>query len=266
MLRKLVFILSILGSFGVMAQDTEPDASSLDSDIEFFISSKDNVGNLTVLYNGLMVSDSKEVECRPHPIDLEPIKRIPGWEIIANLINLDESLSEEDAAGPIKTVVSGGWLKLGLVIVNASNKFGQSEGYNLVIDHLTISALGKHDGRVINFVKTIHSPDSNYCGLPFLYMVPPGTTVSHATLPKHPGFEHPLTNLTLYLDGFPFVESVDGDQSVAELPKYTVRLDLMGWFISKDGSSVEPFSRRIQLYTQAQQFIKTDGSSWTPVQ
>ena len=263
MLRKLVFILSILGSFGVMAQDTEPDASSLDSDIEFFISSKDNVGNLTVLYSGLMVSDSKEVECRPKQIDLEPIKRIPGWEIIANLTNLDESPSEEAVTGPIKTVVSGGWLKLGFVIVNASNQLGQSEGYNLVIDHLTISAFGKHDGRVINFVKTIHSPDSNYCGLPFLYIVPPGTTVRHVTSSES---DHPLENLTLYLDGFPFVESVDGDQSVAELPKYTVRLDLMGWFISKDGSSAEPFSKRIQLYTQAQRFITTDGLSWIPVQ
>lgn len=260
MFRILLFILSIVGSFGVMAQEAESDVNNLDEEIRFLISSKDSVGNGTVLYNGLAVSENKEVECRPYPIDLEPIKKIPGWEFIADLTNLDESLSEEDAAGPVKTFVSGGWLKLGLLIVNSSNKLGQSEGYNLLIDYLTISAFGIHDGRAIKHVKTIHSPEFNYCGLPFLYMVPPGTVVRHMTTSSRP-----LENLTLYLDGFPFVESVDGDQSVVEFPKYTVGLDLRGWEISKDGSSVKPFSRRIQVYTQAQQFIRTDESSWAPV-
>ena len=248
MLKVLIGILLVSGSWSTLVQGE--GLSSKVKIIPSYYPAHEQTGGLT-LFGESMFSD-QEVDCRVTSFDSQTIQQIPDWEDIVGL--------SEVATGPVKTSVSGAWMRFGLIVGNKWEK--EVTNYTVVIDHLTLMARGKHDQQVFNHVRTLRS---GYCGMPFLYVVPPGNTVDYRPLS-----DDPMENLTLYLDGIPVVESIERNQPIKIIPEYEMEFTLMGWFISEDGSLVQPFFKRLGLHTPSLSFVRTNESggrsaSWVRV-
>ena len=260
MLKVLIGSLLAFGSYNVIAQSGSSclekakskgeELSCKVKTIPSYYPAHEQVGGLT-LYGESMFSE-REVDCRVASFDSKTIQQIPGWEDIVGL--------NETAVDPVKTLVSGAWMRFGLIVGN--NNVGENGNYTVVIDHLTLMARGKHSQNVFNHVRPLRS---GYCGMPFLYVVPPGNTVDYRPLS-----DNPMENLTLYLDGIPVMESIESNQPIKIIPEYKMEFTLMGWFVSEDGSSVEPFFKRFGLSTPSLSFVRTSESggrsaSWVRV-
>ena len=251
-----IFSGILLMAFGAMAQsaDLETDLSSKVKVIPSYYPapSYEQIGGLT-LFGESMFSE-KEVDCRVASLGTNALQQIPGLEHITSVTSVSRLFSGTSTS-PVKTSVSGAWMRFGLVLGN------NNVGATLVVDHVTLTTRGTYNSQIFNHVQTL---GPGYCDAPFLYVVSPGNTLDY-----RPFSDNPLENLTLYLDGIPVVDSSESDLPMRVIPKQRVELTLLGWFVSREGSSVAPFSKRIHFRTPPLRFIKTnesgDGSvsSWT---
>ena len=229
------------------------DEVDLSSKVTVYLSSgPDSGGNL---FSGLADSskraEGKELICRSFSAVSLPEESIPGRETIIKWTGLSEWM-DKGAEGPVKTSVSGIYIHFGLVIIN-----GNSEE-TLVIDTVSINGRGAYNGQTFNYSKSLNA---GYCGLPFFYVVAPGEDLSY-----HPLSENFLENLTLYMDGFPVVDSTREEEPQIVIPEYDIELTLMGWFVSEEREDQsKPFFKRLGFKTKAGRFVKTskanDGES-----
>ena len=204
--------------------------------------------------------EGEEVPCRPERPDLEDIRDVEALKVIAKLLLGDEE--EIDSEGnqregrdePVNVSVSGGWIKLGLLISN--NNTGPSRNHTLRINRIEIHGNGncEQEGQPsCVFHRTI---TSGYCELPFLYLVPPCSSVEYRPLDNDP-----LHNLSLYVDNIPIIDAstlperenkLPGGVTLI-LPRYKVEVLLIGDFLLADGTAIQPFRKRIRFTTTRRQ-------------
>ena len=226
MLKQALIALCVFVNFS--AADTDEmgvTAESLSDKVGLRYSIVGNTdGEFVVFFRD--EAGTKEVPCRPVAADLQSILSEPELSALSYLYG--ENPSSESSGNTVS--VSGNWLRLGLEIEN------QAKGWLLVIEHLTLSAIGEHEEQVFH---NFGSLSKGYCGLPFLYAVPGGIFLRHKPLS-----ENPLENLTLFVSDFP---GIDIDDNRVIVPRYKMQLSLYGWFISvgEDGKvSLVPFLKR----------------------
>ena len=238
--------------------------------------------------------------CRPEPVDVSKVRQsleskisssgsgdrlAPG--VFEDLFGDVEEDGEVDLADgqrdPVIKDVGENWLKLGLYIGNGNQGVGKN--FWLIVENISFRAVARHRGFIC-----IHQGnlDSGQCedGVPFLYVVPPGLSVTY----KPKSRNHPLENLTLYIEGFPIVDrsqefspdlarqageesqgsaggcqedssalgglqnqqeslNLFGRQSVKVIPPYTVELTLHGFFVDKNGDRVAAYVGRTRFST-----------------
>ena len=203
---------------------------------------------------------AREAPCRKTEPNLRSIRNVKDLEAISELYGLkeEESSSSDSAVSsaennrdePVMVSVDGAWIELGLVIAN--NNKGVSKNYILAIDRLefdfTNTDCPQDTSTECSYQATV---SGGYCGLPFLYLVSPGSKVDYKKFS-----DNPLENLVLYVDGIPVTDRTanpEGESgSALIIPKYKVRLTLLGNFYLKDGTNVEPFIKTIGFSTSAQ--------------
>ena len=265
MLKVFSGILLISGAFGAVAQSGESGClerarnkgEELSCKVKIIPSyypalSHEQSGSIT-LFGESMFSE-KEVDCRMASMNKDWYfnQAIPGLRHIATGGDFSESVT-----GPVKTSVSGAWMRFGLVLGN--NNVGEG-AHTLIIDYITLTARGKYESQVFNHVQTL---GPGYCDAPFLYVVSPGNTLDY-----RPFSDNPQENLTLYLDGIPYLVSSASGSPERIIPAQEMELTLLGRFISEDGSKVKLFFKRIGLRTPLLHFVKTNepgdsnASSW----
>ena len=183
--------------------------------------------------------------CRPFvPLNWEALQKVSGLNPFINWYESEHESRDIDSSG--YTVVSGSWLKFALVIArNVSWKEG--ENYTLMVDHLVFIIKEAKEGRVFHHAKILKT---GYCGLPFLYVLPPEKTY----LRYEPRYGNPLENLALYVDGLPIDKrAMDSNspesKSLEAVPEYEIELTLTGRFISRQGETVAPFIRHVSFDT-----------------
>ena len=179
-------------------------------------------------------------------------------EVIAKLLLGDPEEGEDQGGNqrqnsdePIDIGVEGGWIQLGLHLKNPN--LGVGKNYPLVINRLEFywNANCRREGLTEDCVGS-HTISSDYCGLPWIYLVPSGTQVDYKPLS-----ENPLHNLVLYVPGFEILDSSSLSEQDNRLPggaslifpQYRVELILVGHFLLKDGTEIEPFVKRTYFYT-----------------
>ncbi len=195
---------------------------------------------------------------------------------------------------PVRMDVGSNWLKFGLNIQNGTErvtKSNEEKNFFLIVHDIAYSAVGLHKGRRVGTVNGTIS--SGFCsssegggsgGTPFLYFIPPGTSVRYRPLSTNP-FE----NLTLFISGFDIIdrseeasprlqslgagvagaegaggagaESQPGQQAgsansygpdeIIIIPDYTVELVLRGYFMTNKGELVSEFVKRVRFQTQS---------------
>ena len=190
--------------------------------------------------------ESQEVVCRSFvPADWEALKEVQGLAPFIKWHESEHGSAEIDSSG--YTVVSGSWLKFALAIVRNTN-WKEGESYILMVDQLVFVVKEAEGGRVFHHAKILKAGD--YCGLPFVYVLPPEKTY----LRYEPRLDNPLENLALYIDGLPLIENTadsGSDISLPEIPKpeYEIELTLTGRFISEQGETVAPFIKHVSFGT-----------------
>ena len=202
------------------------------------------------------------VPCRREYPNLRSIRDKTDLDVIANIL-LEDLIQEEEARDPqqraerrepVNVSVSGGWIKMGLLIDNKNTGVGRN--YTLLVERLEYSADGQCEKEGLPPCKTHDTITSGYCVLPFLYLVPSGKRVDYKPLSNDP-----LHNLTIYLDGLKVVDRTRLEEREGEdplpggvsliLPKYKITMTLMGSFLLEDGTTVEPFLKTIRFQTSA---------------
>ncbi|MCY4512963.1 MAG: hypothetical protein OXB86_04675 [Bdellovibrionales bacterium] len=253
MLKLFLGILLASGFFGVTAYSAENSAEIgeiLSKNTKIIMNYYPFKGEPS-LFGESMFSE-QQVKCREVAFDINLIKeQIPGWRNLVDLTGFNEDMTTESVFTP----VSGAWMQFGLTVGNTLAKEGN---YTLVIDRLNVIAQGKHEEKVFNYSKTL---SAGYCGAPFLYIVTAGNVVEY-----QPFSENSLENLTLYLDNIPVEEKVEKNQSVKIMPAYSkMEVTFMGWFVSEDGTKVEPFLKKKYISTRGSRFVQQPDSSWVRV-
>ena len=161
--------------------------------------------------------ESQEV-CRPSASNFATFQGTPVAQIIENLYpDAKDSFDESNTT----ISLSGQWMKLGLVIDNSN-----ADGSYLIIDHL-VFLVQSNDEKQPLYVKIIKP---GYCGLPFLYIIPPDTIQPYRRQSKNP-----LKNLKLYLDNFPVIDP------------YKMHVIAVGRFVSENGETKEPFYKDFEV-------------------
>ena len=205
----------------------------------------DSGGNL---FSGLAEpserAEGKELICRSSSFDLPSFESTPGWKEVLNRTLLDEYLNRGD--GPVTTSVTGVYIQFGLIVINGS-------GETLVIDTVSVTGRAVYNGQIFNHSTSLNS---GYCGLPFFYVAADGEALTY-----HPLSDNPLENLTLYMGGFPVVDSLEEGQPVIVIPGYDMELTFMGWFFSEEKAVSKPFFKRLSVKTKAKRFVKTGEES-----
>ena len=233
------------------------DEINLSSKVTVYLSGPDSGGSL---FSGLAEpskrAEKKELICRSFSSVSPADESIPGWKTIMQWTGL-HGLKDGGGDGPVKTSVSGIYLQLGLIIINGNI------GETLVIDTVSVNGQGTYNGRIFNYSASLNA---GYCGLPFFYVVSAGQDVSY-----HPLSENFLENLTLYMGGFPVVDSAEEQRAVIVIPEYDIELTLMGWFVSEEREDQsKPFFQRLAFKIKAGRFIKIndstdDGPVWSRI-
>ena len=176
------------------------------------------------LFGGEPSGESKEA-CRPSASNFATFQGTPAEKIIENLYpDAKDSFDESNTT----ISLSGQWMTFGLVIDNSN-----ADGSYLIIDHLVFMVQSNDEKQVLNHVKVIKP---GYCGLPFLYIIPPDT-IQPYRITSH----NPLKNLTLYVDNFPVIDPSETP------PQYKMNVTLMGRFISENGEIKEPFYKDFEV-------------------
>ena len=233
--------------------------------------------------------------CRPGPVDLEKIESLLKKQAqkqnprninrgsnpsdkdsdVLELLNItptetggtgteDGNVTEnQERNKAIKTDVRKYWAKFGLRIFNGNPE------YNLIVTDITFRANAQY--RKQNLQHTVNI-SSGYCETPgFLYIVPPGSQIEYT-----PYSSNSLANLTLYVSGFPVVDTTTqsdpASPSAGEIagasssgpppsllpsrcpiiiPRYNGIISLNGYFITPRGSrdGIWPFHKDIPFST-----------------
>ena len=224
--------------------------------------------------------------CRPSPFRFRDAKNIlkdAGLEqnALDLLFNIEEEGTEEvgpTRPGAVRVQVGENWLKFGLWIANRNKG---KNNFFLVIENIIFKATAVYRGEPLR----PHSGnvDAGYCDsgsgggeiAPFLYLIPPNSKSAYSSISNNP-----LENLTIYIDGFPIIDRsnelsftqqqrlqrlAEGGQGLTEgsqgrnqiygsdeirvIPDYTVELTLIGYFMTKSGIQMAPFSKRVKFNT-----------------
>ena len=202
------------------------------------------------------------VPCRREYPNLRSIRDKEDLDVIADLL-LEDLIQEEAATDPqqraarrepVNVPVSGGWIKLGLLIDNKNA--GPGRNYTLLVERLEYSADGQCEREGLEPCKSYGTIASGYCILPFLYLVPSAKRVDYKPLSNDP-----LHNMTIYLDNLPVIDRTrpqDGEGkdplpggASLILPQYKITMVLTGSFLLGDGTVIEPFLKRIRFRTSA---------------
>ena len=185
-------------------------------------------------------SDSNaEIVCRPLPPLATTVKSSFEADWIPALDSLLSSYEQPESS--LVPVEEGRRvLRFGFVIYN------KNPDRSLLIDRLTVLAEGESGGRIYQNARIL---GPGYCGLPFLYFLPP-----KGYLRYKPFSDNPRENLTLVVDGFPFVRDFDSDEKLTKIktPSYNLELILTGRFIPGENSGLleeEPFFKRLGFQT-----------------
>ena len=203
--------------------------------------------------------EGEEVSCRPERPDLENIQNINNLEIISKLLLGDE---EEDPEGnqragrnePVNVSVQGGWIQLGFLVSNSNT--GVDRNYILRISRIEIHGNGNCEQEGQPPCVFHHTVTSGYCELPFIYLVPPCSSVEYNPLDSDP-----LKNLTIYVSNIPVLDTsilparenkLPGGATLV-LPRYKIEALFIGDFLLRDGTAVQPFRKRIRFTTTRRQ-------------
>lgn len=198
-------------------------------------------------------------------------KESPIFDIFGINPEGDETSEATDSnrrrSEPLKIPVGENWLKIGLHIVNGNEEFF------LIVTDIFFTAVARRGDQTWTHSGNI---SSGYCGTnQALYLVPPGKRVEY----KPHSRNDILSNLTLYMDGFPIVdrraqpsrrfralagEGKEGGGTGGEtedlflpeschvfIPSYDVEMTLSGHFITQEGNPVFEFSHRVSFSTQS---------------
>ena len=221
--------------------------------------------------------------CRPSSPDPRSIAdTLEKYELLENkespifdIFGIDpeedqEGETDEDSnrrrSEPLKVSVGENWLKVGLHIANGNEEFF------LIITDIFFTAVARRGDQTWTHSGNI---SSGYCGTnQALYLVPPGKRVEY----KPHSRNDILSNLTLYMSGFPMVDrraqpgrrfqTLTGENTggggVGEtedlilpesclvfIPSYNVEMTLSGHFITQAGNPVFEFSHRVYFSTQS---------------
>ena len=185
------------------------------------------------------LSDS-EAACRPLPPQETTVQKSFEHDRIPALEALLSSYKQPDSS--LVPVEEGRrFIRFGFVIYN------KNSNHSLLIDRLTVLAEGESEGRIYQNARIL---DPGYCGLPFLYFLPP-----KGYLRYKPFSDNPRENLTLVLDGFPVVKFFDTAENLTKIktPSYNLELILTGRFISQAAAGVleeKPFFKRLGFRTE----------------
>ena len=205
-----------------------------------------NLDKPPVSFSWFFASDEEPqvVVCRTSlPADWEALKEVPGLDSFMRWYESEHKPEEMDSSG--RTVVSGSWLKFALAIAR-NESWREGENYTLMVDHLVFVVKEAKGGQVFHHAKILKA---GYCGLPFLYVLPPEKTY----LRYDPRLDNPLENLVLYIDGLPIIENAVADSgdnvSLIEAPEYEIEATFTGRFISEQGETAAPFIKHVILKT-----------------
>lgn len=249
-IQKLLLVpLFIIGLYDATAQAPKDLGEILSSKFDFqFQRHLREPDDVPVHFSWFPASDEepKEVVCRSFvPADWEALKEVPGIEPFINWYESKHTSTDVVSSG--HTFVSGSWLKFAFAIVRNAN-WEEGQYYTLMVDHLIFVVRAEEEGQVFNHAKILKA---GYCGLPFLYVLPPEKTY----IRYEPRFNNPLENLALYIDGFPVIDSIEDSgfsesESVTSVPIYEVELTLTGRFISEEGKTIAPFIKHVNFKTK----------------
>ena len=205
--------------------------------------------------------EAEEVPCRPQRPDLRDIQNIKGLRVISKLLQARQGIEQNQSENqgtrrsePVNVSVQGGWIKLGFFIDNKNT--GPGRNFTLKIDRLEIYGNGncEQEGQPpCPYRKTI---PTGYCGLPFLYLVRPGTSIEYQTLSPNP-----LWNLSIYVDNIPVIDASQLPQrqnrlpggATLILPQYKMEVLFIGEFLLEDGQTFRPFRKRVNFTTNSRQ-------------
>ncbi|MCY4512400.1 MAG: hypothetical protein OXB86_01780 [Bdellovibrionales bacterium] len=206
--------------------------------------------------------EGEELSCRPNQPDLRDIEGVEGLKVISKLLlEKEEQEQEENQEGnqragrdePVNVTVQGGWIKLAFFINNANT--GVDKNYILRIDRLEIHGNGNCE-REGQPPCVFHRTISSGCGLPFLYLLPPCSSVNYKPLESDP-----LQNMTVYVDNIPVIDAsvlperenrLPGGATLI-LPKYEITVLFIGGFLLETGQTIKPFRKRIRFNSTRRQ-------------
>lgn len=243
----------------------------------------------------IIFTNGGSFNCRPSTSDINTIKPFLQKNGLLNeanqglldILGLETETSEEEGASasgisieedtkkePVKVEVEDGWLKVGFRIKNGSD-------YHLVITDIIFKAEGRYRGQIFPHQKNI---STDYCDSPFanaLYFVPKGNSAKKeaSVVEYKPNSKDMLINLTIYVDGFPFINRITGegantaptvqaggtagpggllavDPDIARgcytsVPRYRVEVLFAGYFVTNRGSRLNSFGYRLSFFTKS---------------
>ena len=230
------FSLFLFHSFGfAQSQETPSDR------VDIFISPYPyGHGDLSDFFRGVIFSEKETRPCRPVPVDSVKLGKIPGLQ---RIFKGGEEISQNSLHTSVNISEPGGWMAFGLSILN------HNEDYDLTVELMSLSAQSVGEDEVLNHGRTVAG---GYCGLPFVYFVPAGKSLTYKPLS-----DNPLENLTVYIGGFP-VSRRSNSLSVT-VPGYQMDLTLLGRFVSE--SDIQPFLKRIRFHGQSVSFTTPQNES-----
>ena len=203
-------------------------------------------------------AESEDLACRPEQPNLQNIRDIAQLKVISKLLLGDEEEGDEENQQegrdePVNVSVQGGWIKLGFLVSN--NNSGEGQAYVLRVDRLEFHGNGNCE-QYGQPPCVFHQTITDYCDLPFVYLVTPGEAAHYK-----PVDVNPLENLTIYVDQIPVIDAatlpardnkLPGGATLI-LPQYTVEVLFVGEFLLEDGTALQPFRKRISFTTNRSQ-------------
>ena len=253
----LLFSLFIIGVHDATAQDSKELGKILSSKFDIWMQRYPYTPDaVPVHFSWFLASDEElnEVECRSFvPDDWEALKETPGLESFIKWYESKHTSTDVVSSGT--TQVSGNWVKFAFTIIRNSD-WEEGKKYTLMVDHISFVARTVGEDWVFNHAKILKAND--YCGLPFLYVLPPEKTY----LRYEPRLNNPLENLALYIDRLyieelPAVDTEESDSSddtsLMKIPVYEIEATITGRFISEQGQTVAPFVKHVSFDTSEKQ-------------
>lgn len=284
--KKNIFLVSLLSGFFFSCSFTGGNVSKVRIIANPYGEGDEiRTGDFIVYVNG------GSFNCRPSTPDINTIrpflqkngllgKANSGLLDILGLEVETSETAETDTSGtsakeekePVKVEVGEGWLKLGFEIRNNSD-------HHLIVTDIVFNAVGEYKGEIFPYQNNI---SIGYCDSPFanaLYFVPKKSIVEYK-----PASKDILTNMAIYIDGFPFINRITGegaggrraapaetaqgegtsgplspltaDPDIARgcfisVPRYRMEVLFRGYFVTSKGSRLSAFGYRLFFGTKS---------------